>query len=377
MQNKRPKGKQEPALAGDLIHQPFSDMLQFLNLSRRTGFLSVRVRNKEAFLQIIDGNIVWAEFPPLYGEEAVFALMALGEGSFKFFAESTPLRVDRNIHRPGDAVIFEGVRLLDENGPEILLRPFMLDLPSIHQVDKTPLVPMKMRALIPPEDENPTWSAEDTASLVENIEEIHPVAEEHDPAEPKAESELGEWWSDLTGLIQKISVSREGSFPLRYLTKEQLRDVLQKGADSRAACLVAAYETLEAFMAPCTWDFSLDRIFEGKLPVLRFSCPPRKVLYLVGIPKNVDSRLIEDFPALFWVDPGETREVLIDAQKRGHRAVVCLVPDREEALRPKLAKDDRFTMPWRCVFARAGSWSAVSAGLMGTLGALENIYRGV
>ena len=108
-------------LAGTLARQSLADVLQFLSQSQRTGCLEVRTEGKQASIFLRDGRVVWAQFPPLAGEDAVYAVLALTEGDFEL-RESAEPPAEANVTTPPTELLLEGMRRLDEGDSAVLLK---------------------------------------------------------------------------------------------------------------------------------------------------------------------------------------------------------------------------------------------------------------
>lgn len=88
------------------------DLFQLLASSARTGRLGVRHPQGPARIYFDKGQVVHAEFGPMAGVEAVYALFEREEGSFEFTVGLPPPRV--SIATSTENVILDAIRRLDE-----------------------------------------------------------------------------------------------------------------------------------------------------------------------------------------------------------------------------------------------------------------------
>jgi hypothetical protein len=96
--------KPERVLWGDLALLGFTELVEFLNVGRRTGDLVVRVDSTEAGVSFESGDVRGAWFGKLSSKDAFFALARVGRGTFEFLS-GPPTR--RNIDQPTMALLVE------------------------------------------------------------------------------------------------------------------------------------------------------------------------------------------------------------------------------------------------------------------------------
>ncbi len=99
-------------MAGDLSEFSTPELIQSLSQGTKTGRLRIRVRSREGWLLFREGVVFDAEFGARRAEEAVYAVLALEEGSFEFAHE--PVEGEPVIRYPTSALLMEGLRRLDE-----------------------------------------------------------------------------------------------------------------------------------------------------------------------------------------------------------------------------------------------------------------------
>ncbi len=104
----------DTSMSGSLASVNLVDIIQILELSRKTGFLNVSMEG-ENFGSILfsEGTMIDAETGRLKGEDALFTLLALKEGFFSFSEKSIgPDKV--RFRKSNTSLIMEGLRLIDE-----------------------------------------------------------------------------------------------------------------------------------------------------------------------------------------------------------------------------------------------------------------------
>jgi hypothetical protein len=103
------------ALAGDLSEFPLTDIIQLVDLSKKTGGVHIRGQRSgqsfEGWIYFRDGKIVGAAMPGLKPMDAVYTFFTLSSGPFRFYD-------DRRIETPtittsNEVIIMEGVMRQD------------------------------------------------------------------------------------------------------------------------------------------------------------------------------------------------------------------------------------------------------------------------
>lgn len=101
-------------LAGKLRSLPVQDLFPLLQQGRKTGLLRFGDSGQElSRVWWRNGEIVAAEFGPLNGEEAIYALFPLRSGNFEFHAGQAYLG-SVNVETNVTGLLLEGLRRLDE-----------------------------------------------------------------------------------------------------------------------------------------------------------------------------------------------------------------------------------------------------------------------
>lgn len=100
------------ALTGTFDDLSFAELLQLLNLGRKTGMLIVRQGKQEAVVHIRDGEVVDAVADMIEGQDVIYRLLGWKEGEFEFTRTVKPVK--RSIRLTTETLILEGMKRLDE-----------------------------------------------------------------------------------------------------------------------------------------------------------------------------------------------------------------------------------------------------------------------
>ncbi len=113
----RNKAEQEAAFSGKLENLSLGEVIQLLNLNRRNGTLIITDRdNSKGSICMNNGQMTYAAFKELRGEEAVYEMVKIQQGTFEFVSDRMEDEV--NIHGSTMNVLMEGLRLMDESSSE-------------------------------------------------------------------------------------------------------------------------------------------------------------------------------------------------------------------------------------------------------------------
>jgi CheY-like chemotaxis protein len=99
-------------LLGSLTEISLVDLLQVLRMNRRSGLLALEVEGRRGTLFLSEGEVVDAEVGRFRGEKAFNRTLEWEGGKFEFRPQ--PVGVRQLIRRPGENLILEGLRQLDE-----------------------------------------------------------------------------------------------------------------------------------------------------------------------------------------------------------------------------------------------------------------------
>jgi len=108
----RPVIGDQQRLLGTLTEISLMDLLQILRMNRRSGLLELEMEGRRGTLFISEGEILDAEVGRFRGEKAFYRTLAWEGGKFEFRPQ--PVSVLQLIKRPGENLILEGLRQLDE-----------------------------------------------------------------------------------------------------------------------------------------------------------------------------------------------------------------------------------------------------------------------
>jgi len=108
----RPVIDDQQRLLGTLTEISLMDLLQILRMNRRSGLLELEMDGQRGTLFISEGEILDAEVGRFRGEKAFFRTLEWEGGKFEFRPQ--PVSVSPLIKRPGENLILEGLRQLDE-----------------------------------------------------------------------------------------------------------------------------------------------------------------------------------------------------------------------------------------------------------------------
>jgi len=98
-------------LTGNLRDVSFCEILQLFEMTRKQGVLSVKASTGKGTLSLADATLMNAAWNDLEGEDAVFEMFGLKEGTFRF----QPKEVSPgNLAEPIGLVLMETARLTDE-----------------------------------------------------------------------------------------------------------------------------------------------------------------------------------------------------------------------------------------------------------------------
>jgi CheY-like chemotaxis protein len=98
--------------AGDLKEMNLVDLLQTLEVGKKTGVLRLNVDGREGVVFLRDGEVVDAAVDDLQAVDALHRLFTWSEGNF--FVEMRPIDRERTIEGPNKRLWTEGMRRLDE-----------------------------------------------------------------------------------------------------------------------------------------------------------------------------------------------------------------------------------------------------------------------
>lgn len=117
-----PYTAQPTGVLGTLKQMGVTDILQMLEIGKKSARLDVNVEGANAVIQVHDGQIVFARIArpgasvEADGERAVMLLCRKKEGFFRIHYEKE--NTERNVNKPTQFVLLEAMRQIDENALE-------------------------------------------------------------------------------------------------------------------------------------------------------------------------------------------------------------------------------------------------------------------
>lgn len=100
--------------SGELADMAVVDLVQTIEISRKTGTISLSTELGDATVWFREGAIIDAEMGRLQGEQAIYRLLGLSDGHFD--VEFKPVNRHQVIHDSTQAILMEGMRRVDEWG---------------------------------------------------------------------------------------------------------------------------------------------------------------------------------------------------------------------------------------------------------------------
>jgi CheY-like chemotaxis protein len=104
--------RRESDLMGSLESMPFSDVVQLLNVTQKTGVLGFREGGLAGGIYFTGGEVTHAWLGELQGEEAFFKLATLKKARFGFNARAR--KEPQTVEQPTMTLLMEAMRRLDE-----------------------------------------------------------------------------------------------------------------------------------------------------------------------------------------------------------------------------------------------------------------------
>jgi CRP-like cAMP-binding protein len=108
----KPAARMESEFSGSLTSMSFADVLQLLQVGRKTGHLELELAGKRGDIGIDSGEVRYARLGDTIGDDAFYQIAAMRSASFAFI--SSPLKGAPNIKTPTMALLMEAMRRVDE-----------------------------------------------------------------------------------------------------------------------------------------------------------------------------------------------------------------------------------------------------------------------
>ena len=306
-------------LIGNLKDQSVADILQYLELANHTGRLMISIKNKSAEIQLNEGNVVWADFPPLSGINAVYAVLALEEGTFQFEITDDIIKTNR-INTDNYAIILEGMRQIDENGRDALLAP-------VFSNDVSLITSMTSEATDSPdfkETTDPPVSIETIPDHIDQPEIPLTIPAWHQPA-------------TYTTLKQICAELEPGSFAKSEISEKELRTFIEDNSD-QTMILMMGNENQIQFICDTLMDFNI-AISNETIPKLDLIRSGKKILQIIGITKehhDFPSNLTQQLPCILFSDDIDS---IISISKSGRVSGLTVWTGEPDSLEEMLSAD--------------------------------------
>lgn len=113
MLNKPPAARMESEFSGSLNSMSFADVLQLLQVGRKTGHLELEMGGKRGDIGMESGEVKFARAGDKIGDDAFYTLASWRTASFAFI--SSPLKSAPNIKTPTMPLLMEAMRRVDES----------------------------------------------------------------------------------------------------------------------------------------------------------------------------------------------------------------------------------------------------------------------
>ncbi len=120
--------------SGSLSDMGLVDLLQTIDISRKSGVLYLSNGSKRGAIYFLEGALQHAEIRKLKGEAAVYRFLVWNEGDFDL--EFRPVRVDQQtIHTSTQGILMEGMRRVDEWGRLLEQLPPLDSVFEVHDAE--------------------------------------------------------------------------------------------------------------------------------------------------------------------------------------------------------------------------------------------------
>ena len=381
--------RMEERLQGELRFLPH--VLQLLTHSNETGSLQIHSGSGDGVLSIRSGKVLWAEFPPFLGEEAVYVMLSQKEGTFCFVPNDPHHDKEVNVFLSTTHLLLEAARLADEMAHYTA----MLESENAAEEgisDGHGSVPAEPPPAAPRAEPEPAPARNPVRITGKKPEPSDIRRESAMPREPQkaaprihVEPAYGDdrakrppevaaawnddWWGDAHAFCAKVADCTRVKAPAQWMEPDRLVEILEQGQHSRALLLAGGQDLLESVFGACAERFDPTRLSGDRIPVLRFAAG-RQVLYITGSPEGEVLRRFSTSPCVVDVRKREIVTALRTISEWGHPATVFLTDD------PKLLGKESLTAAahpqpvWRYVVATMTSPLMICVTLQKTLRAL-------
>lgn len=351
-------------LRGNLQDQGIADIIQFIELAEHTGKLTIESHHREGQIQFRDGRIYWADFSPLSGAEAVFALMALKQGAFHFENSDDVITTNR-IKLDNSALILEGMKRIDEKGRDTVLKPVLEA--DIAFVSQDTLPPEDVSAietvtnLTIPGDIQQQSNDTEQISDTQQIRAVKTDTGHRTTAQSLRQLTVPDWVRsiDFNNLGRALSELENGDFHPEWLDWNPPDEPSAFSPENPTCVLMTDRMHLLNIFGVLSGMFLMPPASEYSLPTVSFKAENKISFRIIGVPLETASMIpnsILCLPTIFILPSTNLDELIPEMGKiqaethSGYRIVVSDDPD--EAIRrltsafsgkPILAVPGKFT----------------------------------
>lgn len=107
-------------VTGKLSEMPPSDLFQTLNISEKTGVLTLKLPDKSGYLSFREGKLINVKYNDKEGEEAFFELLKQRKGRFHYISGLSPEEMRASEMGDFMGLLIEGLRRIDEEDRSFL-----------------------------------------------------------------------------------------------------------------------------------------------------------------------------------------------------------------------------------------------------------------
>ena len=343
---------------GDIKEQRIEDVIRFFELGSHTGKLMVRSAIGTGNLEVSKGRVLRAEFSPLKGEDAVYALIALQEGIFSFESLDQVDEEQVEIELENYALILEGRKRIAEIGVDALLLPVKeTQEPDQSGAPLTLFVPKNeiedaAQETAPAADDNQTDSEppveEDSQEAVDQNPDAKEVDKEQENGidsptsspqnaphaffEQTDNSESLLWWDEetISTLAELFADDNRNPLPLRWMTWDNVSGLKDRFKGTSFLSLYGNDEFIKNAILAISGESAPEPWSPDTLPVMRLAVSRQKILYILGIPESMGNFLPQGHPLVVWGDTPSLDDSLENCHEKQCWGIVMLTADPAE-----------------------------------------------
>lgn len=249
--------KKETSISGSLSVVSLIDLMQVLELSRKTGALEVDLEGRHyGAIFFKEGAIIDARAGELEREDALYSLLYLKQGFFSF-NPNAPLPAERAIKKNNTSLMMEGLRIIDEMNQYAEFLPPAEEVFSINMENK--------EAAVQAAEEEPAIleilkNCKDPLSMAELLQRIRPSL-----GEMRSKALIGKMAAKNILQVRKLEKRTEEKPSVIEEARPEIRDQLLrikqaffKGKES-GLLKILAFSADIGFVDRLAGHFNLDR----------------------------------------------------------------------------------------------------------------------